>query len=434
MIGEIYDLGYIVVAGFVSFLSYRIYRIFFETKGRSNVFLASVFNYIVMAFSYLFFDVERFQIVFWLLALYILTFGFEMSFRARIITSVSVCALYWGCNKLFIYLLSGFLFLFRDMNLFYFFARVTAQVLLMMIVTVGSNVKRIRNQEPVPIESWFVCLIFPVIFLMTAFALLSGIQLRFEVNMLIEIGCLGELVIIFYYYDGIFERVQYQQKQELSLKLNRQMQIHYQDLKLTLSENRKIQHDIKNHLISLDYMLKHEKYDEAREYLDNVIGIQNSSAGYPETGNIALDAMIQTKKIQARQQGIHLKTEIAFKELKYIEPYALTIVLGNLLDNAITATLKNDDKHREISLKIKTDQDAVFIRVKNFYSEELVKKGDRFISTKTNPHEHGRGLKNVKEVIDNYFGNLDITTQDSVFKVSVMMEDRLPKKRWIQKR
>ena len=212
------------------------------------------------------------------------------------------------------------------------------------------------------------------------------------------------------------------------------MQIHYQDLKLTLSENRKIQHDIKNHLISLDYMLKHEKYDEAREYLDNVIGIQNSSAGYPETGNIALDAMIQTKKIQARQQGIHLKTEIAFKELKYIEPYALTIVLGNLLDNAITATLKNDDKHREISLKIKTEQDAVFIRVKNFYSEELVKKGDRFISTKTNPHEHGRGLKNVKEVIDNYFGNLDITTQDSVFKVSVMMEDRLPKKRWIQKR
>lgn len=428
MIGEIYDLGYIVVAGFVSFLSYRIYRIFFETKSRSSVFWASFFSYLVAAFSYLYFDVDKFQLAYWLLALYILSFGFEMSFRERIITSVSVCALYWICNTVFVFLFSSVLFLFRDSNLFYFFVRVLVQVILMMLVTIGSNIKRIRNQEPVPTTSWFICLIFPAAFLLTAFVLLSEVHLPFEINVVLMLGSLFELVIIFCLYDGIFEQIQYQQKQEMSLKLNRQMQMHYQDLKSTLGENRKIQHDIKNHLISLNYMLEHDKYEEAKEYLDQIIGIQNSVGGYLETGNIAIDAMIQTKKIQARQQGVHLKTEIAFKELKYIEPYALTVVLGNLLDNAITATLKNDEKHREIILKIKTDQDAVFIRVKNFYSEELIKKGNRFISTKPDQKGHGYGLKNVKEVIKKYNGSIDITTQDSVFKVSVMMEDTLPKK------
>ena len=41
------------------------------------------------------------------------------------------------------------------------------------------------------------------------------------------------------------------------------LELEYQDL-------RKWNHDIENHLLSMNYLMKPEKYNEARQYLDSI--------------------------------------------------------------------------------------------------------------------------------------------------------------------
>ncbi len=51
-------------------------------------------------------------------------------------------------------------------------------------------------------------------------------------------------------------------------------------------------------------------------------------------------------------------------------------------------------------------------------------KGSALPSTiKINSMEHGIGLKNVKDVANRYFGDLDIKVKDAIFKATVLLQE-----------
>lgn len=65
---------------------------------------------------------------------------------------------------------------------------------------------------------------------------------------------------------------------------------------------------------------------------------------YSKTGNIYLDSIINFKLSEAEQLGTKLQYRVEAASDQVIDPRDLTIILGNLLDNAITAVTSVSNK------------------------------------------------------------------------------------------
>lgn len=98
----------------------------------------------------------------------------------------------------------------------------------------------------------------------------------------------------------------------------------------------------------------------------------------------------------------------------------MTIILGNLLDNAIEASSKVEE-NPYINVKLKYDKGRLFLQVANPYAGELIEKSGKFITTKADKDNHGIGLESVKKVIQKYSGTMSVDYDDNIFSVVILM-------------
>ena len=100
--------------------------------------------------------------------------------------------------------------------------------------------------------------------------------------------------------------------------------------------------------------------------------------------------------------------------LAFRKSMAVSIILMNLLDNAIEAVRKEEEK--KIMCKIVYRKPQLLIRVTNPCSGKVGTIGK---TTKNNTVEHGYGLKNVEKVTDQYLGTMKVERKDNKFDVKI---------------
>lgn len=197
------------------------------------------------------------------------------------------------------------------------------------------------------------------------------------------------------------------------------------NIDLKLKELLSIRHDIKNHLNIIDGMLKHDGIEKVHHY------IQKIQDDFSETYIIAtpcntISNILNYKYQICLSQKINFEYEGNFSKV-YIDDYRLITILGNLIDNAITATSKLNELSRSIKISIIQIRNCLDITVINTHSENIKTFGNDFLSTKENHFTelgisfHGIGLKNVRSATKKLNGELDINYTDNLFCVSVTL-------------
>lgn len=137
------------------------------------------------------------------------------------------------------------------------------------------------------------------------------------------------------------------------------------------------------------------------------------------TGNIVIDSIINFKYEEAYKKKIYFNLDIKVPPNMEVEDFDITIILGNLLDNAIQAVDKIEDK--KINISIKYDKGRLLIKVSNKFNEYLVYNNGELVSTKKDKENHGLGIKNIKDVLDKYKGEINFSTYDSLFSVNIIL-------------
>ena len=143
----------------------------------------------------------------------------------------------------------------------------------------------------------------------------------------------------------------------------------------------------------------------------------NEAQSYIDTGNAALDGIVNYYMSVAATENIIFDTNISVPQNMQIKTYDLNIIMGNLLDNAFENTMMA--KNQQVLLKMKYFNSILYISSINTYTGAIKKSGEKFISLKDS--SHGYGVDNIKRIVNKYNGNIEIDYKNNVFNISIVL-------------
>jgi len=179
-----------------------------------------------------------------------------------------------------------------------------------------------------------------------------------------------------------------------------------------------LKHDMKNHLTVLHNIYSKKESKESDNYFESIID-EIEGKEHCQSGNFIIDSMINFKLGQLRMSNYQLSLDVNVPQKLDVSTYDLTVILGNLLDNAITAIKKSDKKLLELS--ISCSMGNLIIIIKNSYNNILEIDNDNLTTTKKNKDKHGIGLSNIKESLKKYDGEIRIEYTENIFSVTVII-------------
>lgn len=225
-------------------------------------------------------------------------------------------------------------------------------------------------------------------------------------------GMLCVAVNCFMVFRMVYRIKDSQQKEREQIKTisDLQLQNQYLNSVYTLDEHtRKVRHDLKNHMNIMRTLLEDEQGGRVKtiEYINQYVKQTSLMYETVKTDNKVVNAVINSKLLYCAENGINTSVSVC-KDVSNLSDVEICTVLGNLLDNAIEAELKNDEHEREIQLNINMEEDMLNIFVKNKIKESVLAANHELKTTKKDDKNHGIGMKNIYDIVTRHNGYIDI--------------------------
>lgn len=205
------------------------------------------------------------------------------------------------------------------------------------------------------------------------------------------------------------------QQKKLNVQYNEEMQGLYQELE-------ELQAEGQTHISTMKQMLKEERYEELRKYFSDFNNVIYQSERIFLSGNQIIDVVMSQKISRALKKQIHIKCDIQAIYLEHILDMDLCSLLSNVLDNAIEAVEKCDDKL--ISLTIKKEKNCLIIKEDNAYKEIIKDDNKKLKTTKKEQDVHGFGMRSMENVVEQYNGMMKHHVENGRFYITIVMEDK----------
>lgn len=268
---------------------------------------------------------------------------------------------------------------------------------------------------PTSRRSWLYQFIVPILSIIFAFTV-SAIQGQvFGPDYLSVISLLSLVVLSF---SSLFFTLHLSQQQHAYYqnKLDKeQLQFQLRETQQSQEEYQRLQslrHDLKNKHLTLLALLE-ENPDEAREYLhsltDSILGKQTFYSKNP-TINFLLN-----QKLHDVEDEIELEIDCFVPQELSIQPDILAVILGNCLDNSISACLRLTDKSdRTLALNIRYFQQNLFISINNTFNEQEQE-------TRKTRQRDGWGLRNVDALVQEYQGTVKRFKENGHYRTEILL-------------
>ncbi len=197
----------------------------------------------------------------------------------------------------------------------------------------------------------------------------------------------------------------------------------YLSLNEMYKTNARNMHDYRNHILVLQGLIRSKKYENAEEYLEELYTeINKDRLIITYTGVEIVDAVLNVKANDAAKNKIKMDVNASYPNDSRIKQTDICAILGNLIDNAIEACLKIDDKNmRLVMVRISYSNNIVFIKIKNSVLNNPFDETITLKTTKEDKQAHGLGLTIVKNALEKYSGDLLQSFVDDMFVTEVIL-------------
>ena len=206
----------------------------------------------------------------------------------------------------------------------------------------------------------------------------------------------------------------------LKLSLEQQSEM-IEKIKLQYDNLSEMRHDYVHEISYIQGVLAEKKYNKLEKYISEKLSSEKLKGyNFIFTSNRVIDSVINYKFSIAEQKGISAVCTLTAEISETLER-DISIILSNLLDNAIESSEKLKDIKPEIVLNITEKSGYYSILIKNRIAESVIKSNKQLHTTKTDKQHHGYGLKTVRVLAESHNGMMDVYEKDGYFIVNIML-------------
>ena len=198
------------------------------------------------------------------------------------------------------------------------------------------------------------------------------------------------------------------------------IETHYEEVETMYRQMRGWRHDYHNHIQTMKAYAASGDMESIRQYLDHLDTDLNTVDTVIKTGNPMADAILNSKISLAKSKRIPVRATAFIPVKLTISDLDLCVILGNLFDNAIDASLELPEEERLIRVYMDMKNTQLYISFTNFTAgKKLTRSGKRFLTTKG--PGHGFGLVRIDAVIRRLDGYLSRSSEDGAFTTEILI-------------
>ena len=132
------------------------------------------------------------------------------------------------------------------------------------------------------------------------------------------------------------------------------------------------------------------------------------------------DAILNSKISLAKSKNIQVIADAHIPLALKISELDLCVIIGNLFDNAIEASLKLPEEQRIIRIYMDMKNTQLYISFTNFTSTKKLDKINGLFRT-TKGDGHGFGLLRIDNIIKRLDGYLSRNSEDGAFTTEILL-------------
>jgi signal transduction histidine kinase len=228
------------------------------------------------------------------------------------------------------------------------------------------------------------------------------------------------IALICYLVIAIHRRMRLEHEHALAREILSSGRAYYDKLTSMTEHLRHLHHDYKHQLNSIQKMLETDHSEDVQEYLIKLNAATKNDIIYNYCNNQVLNALLSSFAERCEREGISFSVKIILPSSETIDNYELCIIIGNLLENALSACIRTPEgRKRYIDLSMRPREDNYGIKVENSYDGVLKHEDKQLFSTKKNG---GFGIKSIKSVTKRHSGEYIPVWDDEKFSAFVLLK------------
>lgn len=240
----------------------------------------------------------------------------------------------------------------------------------------------------------------------------------------LSIALLTSAYVIYLLYFKMFSSLQEKhvaEKRYLETEYNMQLlDKQYTQLQENIENSRRLKHDLKHHMLAIYEYLNQNETQQAADYIQKYLHTLQEFELLKFCDHQIVNMIVSHYYALAKKYDIDFQVQIKLTKELSIANSDLTVILGNLLENAVTAASKTSQKERSIQLNIILHRKMLAITVDNSFDGTIqCTAAGEYLSTKEN--HNGMGLKSIADISEKYNGGVEFCHDDKEFHSCVML-------------
>lgn len=377
-------------------------RLFVKRQKVKFILLVSEILYLFISiFNIVFSNIVLNIILFLIINIIMALVNYHITFRQAVAHAIILTAVMLICECIVVFsasTLSTVEFTSYQQNFAVLLTEAALSKILYSILCFALN-KRKKSTQDIKAKAPIYLFIFPICSVMMLLLLISVSQtyiVSITLNRLISflsIALLLSVVLTYVLYDN------YAKKEAELFELRNQLfkfetdKAYYQILERQNDEIHAFSHNTKNHFQVIK-SLTNEKSVE--EYVDKCYEKLDKFSAFGKTKNKILDIIINKYSVLCEIKKIDFVVSIKTANLSYIKDDELSVLLSCIIDNAVEAAEKTDERRIEFNL----NQQGFFdvLTCINSCNPDPNLKSSILKTTKANTQIHGFGIRNIRQI------------------------------------
>lgn len=274
-------------------------------------------------------------------------------------------------------------------------------------------------------QTWYVFWVLPLIFILLNIVMTPRYQATLQTGRVLQVYIvfsIALLMLLLCFY-AIFLLMAVSLNRNARLRQENQLLImqrqRYESLKAAIEEARQARHDLRHQLNQISVLVEEGDMEGLRGFLARSVSrIPSLETRFCE--NSAADSVVGYYCGLCGREEIPIHVRLDLPETLPVDEMDLCLVLSNLLENALEASLRTAAVRRQITVTAYLHAARLLlIEVENPFDGTVKEKDGVFRSSKRKGD--GVGLQSVRHIAERSGGASTFTYQDGVFRARVML-------------